>query len=79
MIIGFGAYHAMSLMNAIPNTGFMMQVVMIGLFVYIVYWSMIGIVVSITLIIWAFMWLYRLPGYRARRRARREQERLRAE
>ena len=71
-IIGLWAYHAGPLMNAIPDSGFFLQVTMIVVFCYLVYWSMIGLIVALVCLLWGVVWLYRCPVRRRQQRAERQ-------
>ena len=61
-VLGLWAYNSGPLMNAIPESNFILQFTMIIVFCYLVYWSMIGLIVSIVLLIWGLIWLYKWPS-----------------
>ena len=52
-------------MNAVNGNGFFIQVNLILIFCYLIYWSIVGFCFSIVGIVWACMWLYRIPKRRA--------------
>lgn len=65
-ILGLSIYHSASLMNAIPDSGFFLEIIMIGVFCYIYYWSLVGMIISITLIAYGIIWLVKCPSRRQR-------------
>ena len=75
-LLGLAVYHAGNITVAVPDKSFIFLVTVVTLYCYLVYWSMVGLIVSIVVIIWAICWVWRYPSRRRQRNQERERQRL---
>ena len=62
-IFSLFTYHSGVLMKAVPDSGSFVQITLILLYCYLVYWSIIGFIVCLIGVVWVSIWLCRCPAH----------------
>ena len=75
-ILGLAVYKAGNITVAVPDKSFIFLVTVVTLYCYLVYWSMVGIIISVVVLVWALCWLWRYPSRRRQRIQESERQRL---